>query len=68
MESSPIHSTKQNKPDIKHGKETILRSADATSEIEFNIILNKSSTITQWGKGWGRTVAIRKLNIVTTSH
>lgn len=59
MESSPIHSTKQNKPDIKHGKETILKYANAMSEIKFNIILNKSSTIPQWGKG-GRIVDIRK--------
>lgn len=59
MASSPIHPTKQNKPDSKHGKETILKYANATSEIKFNIILNKSSTVPQWGKG-GRTVDIRK--------
>lgn len=33
-ESSPIHSTKQNKPDIKHGKETISKYANAMSEIK----------------------------------
>lgn len=50
MESSPIHPAKQNKPDIKHGKETILKYANAMSEIKFNIILNKSSTTTQGGQ------------------
>lgn len=58
-ESSPVHPAKQKKPDIKHGKETILKYANATSEIKFNIILNKSSTVPQWGKG-GRIVDIRK--------
>lgn len=29
MESSPIHSTKQNQPDIKHGKETMLKNENA---------------------------------------
>lgn len=59
MESSPIHSTKQNKPDIKHGKETIFKNENAVSEIEFKNILNKSSTVTQSGKERG-TVDIRK--------
>lgn len=48
MESLPIHSTKQNKPDIKHGKEIIFKDESAVSEIEFNNTLNKSSTITRW--------------------
>lgn len=48
MESLPIHSTKQNKPDTKHGKEIIFKDESAVSEIEFNNTLNKSSTITQW--------------------
>ena len=59
MGSSPIHSSKQNQPDAKHGKETILKNENAMSEIEFNNILNTSSTITQWGK-WGGIVNIRK--------
>lgn len=59
MESSPIHSSKQNQPDIKHGKETTLKNENAVSEIEFNNMLNQSSTITQWGK-WGGIVNIRK--------
>lgn len=53
MESSPIHPTKQNKPGIKHDKETILKNENAMSEIEFSTTLNKSSAITQWGKGAG---------------
>lgn len=58
-ESSSIHSAKQNKPDIKHGKGTMLKNKNVMSEIEFNTILNKPSTVAQWGR-WGRSVDIRK--------
>lgn len=61
--NDPVHSTKQNKPDINHGTETILKNGNVMLEIEFNNVLNKSSTITQWGQ-----LSISgKLYIVTTS-
>lgn len=43
--------------------QSVLKDGNVMSEIEFNNVLNKSSTITQWGQ-----LSISgKLNIVTTS-
>ena len=64
---SSVHSAKQKKPDVKHGKETTLWNEDAVLEIEFNNILNKSSAITQCGVKGGELSILGKLNIVTAS-